>query len=401
MDLLVLAVFIVVYLGMVVGRIPGLALDRTGVALLGAIALVVAGRIEMPGVWDAVDTPTMALLFALMVVSSQFRMGGFYSEVVRRMGGVRVSPPRLLALLVGVAGFLSALLANDIVCLAMAPVLVEVCARRRLVPVPFLLGLACAANVGSAATLIGNPQNMLIGQIMHLSFAGYLAAACVPSVVGLFITWGVISWLYRGRWEGETELTGSVKAPRFDRWESVKGGGVLLVLVVGFLFAPVPREVLAMAGAGLLLCSRTMRSREFLALVDWQLLVLFVALFVVNHVMMTSGNLPGLMEEIAGTGVEVSHPAWLFGLTVVLSNLVSNVPAVMLLLPSASGDSAGYMLALASTLAGNLFIVGSIANIIVVDQAERMGVRISWGTHARVGVPVTLLTLAVTFFITY
>ncbi len=396
MDLLVLAVFGVVYLGMVVGRLPGLALDRTGVALLGAMALVVAGRIEMPRVWDAVDTPTMALLFALMVVSSQFRMGGFYSEVVRRIGAMNVSPPMLLAILVGVSGVLSALLANDIVCLAMAPMLVEACARRRLDPIPFLLALACSANVGSAATLIGNPQNMLIGQVMHLSFAGYLAAASVPSVLGLFLTWAVIVRLHRFRWEKETVLSAASQAPAFDRWESSKGGAVLLVLVVAFLFAPVPRELVAMAGAGLLLCSRKMRSREFLALVDWQLLVLFVALFVVNRVMVTSGNLERMMGGIAGTGLDVSHPAWLFGLTVVLSNLVSNVPAVMLLLPSAAGDSAGYLLALASTLAGNLFIVGSIANIIVVDQAERMGVRIGWSTHARVGVPVTLLTLAVT-----
>jgi Na+/H+ antiporter NhaD/arsenite permease-like protein len=157
------AVFIFVYLGIVLGEIPGLALDRTGVALLGALALVASERVSPAAAWQAVDVPTIALLFGLMVVSAQFRLGGFYTWLTRRLAGARVSPPVLLALLVGVVGGLSAVLANDIVCLAVAPLLVEGCARRGLNPVPFLLALACAANVGSAATLIGNPQNMLIG----------------------------------------------------------------------------------------------------------------------------------------------------------------------------------------------------------------------------------------------
>ncbi|MBU1156636.1 MAG: anion transporter, partial [Proteobacteria bacterium] len=158
MSGLVLAVFGLVYLGMILGRLPGLALDRSGVALLGAIVLVAAGRLPMGQVGQAVDMPTLALLFGLMIVSAQFRLGGFYSWVVRRLASLRHSPQVLLAQIVAVSGVLSSLLANDIVCLAMAPVLVELCARRGLNPVPYLLGLACAANVGSAATLIGNPQ---------------------------------------------------------------------------------------------------------------------------------------------------------------------------------------------------------------------------------------------------
>ena len=189
-DTIVLAVFGLVYLGMLLGEIPGLALDRTGVALLGALALVATERVTPAQAWAAVDVPTLALLFGLMVVSAQLRLGGFYTWVTRGSSTAEVSPAALLAALVAVAGALSAVLANDIVCLAMAPLLVEGCLRRRLDPVPFLLALACAANVGSAATLIGNPQNMLIGQTLQPAVRRLPAAtrSCRRSL-GLVAVW--------------------------------------------------------------------------------------------------------------------------------------------------------------------------------------------------------------------
>lgn len=394
MNQTVLAVFAFVYLGMILGEIPGLALDRTGVALLGAIALLAAGTVSPEAAWGSIDVPTIALLFGLMVVSAQFRLGGFYALVTRRLASARVSPGAVLALLVATSGVLSAFLANDIVCLAMAPILVEGCARRRLDPVPFLLALACASNVGSAATLIGNPQNMLIGQVLDLPFARYLLDAGVPSAIGLAAVWWIVRRQARGRWERETPLP-EVEAPAFDAWQSSKGLAVLGALVLLFLFTPWPRDVAALLAAGLLLTSRRMASRDILSLVDWHLLVLFMGLFVVNHALAASGATGSALAWLAASGVDAGHPGWLFSLTAALSNLVSNVPAVMLLLPAASHPLAGPILALSSTLAGNLFIVGSIANIIVVDQAARLGVRISWREHARVGVPVTLVTLAV------
>jgi len=393
-DLVVLAVFAFVYAGMVLGRIPGLALDRTGVALLGAIVLVTFGRVTVAQLSTIVDVPTIALLFGLMVVSAQFRMSGFYSQLVRRIAVVETSPTALLAMLIVMVGLLSALLANDIVCLAVAPVLVEGCTRRRLNPKPYLLALACAANVGSTATLIGNPQNMLIGQVLKLSFGRYLLDAGVPALLGLFVVWAVISLEQHGHWRMEMEAP-RVEAAPFDRWQTAKGGAVLGFLVVAFLATGWPREILALAAAGYLLCSRRMESREILGLVDWQLLVLFMSLFVVNHALSASGIMGASTAALAGHGVDLTHPVWLFGASVILSNVVSNVPAVMLLLPSATHPLAGPVLALSSTLAGNLLIVGSIANIIVVDQASRLGVTISWREHAKIGVPVTILTLAI------
>jgi len=275
-------VFVVVYLGMLLGEIPGLALDRTGVALLGALALVATERVTPAAAWAAVDVPTLALLFGLMVVSAQFRLGGFYTWVTRRIVSAPLGPSALLGAVVVVAGGLSALLANDIVCLAVAPLLVEGCARRGLAPLPFLLALACAANVGSAATLIGNPQNMLIGQTLRLSFAGFLADALVPAGLGLAVVWVLIHISVRGRWQATTPVP-PVDAPPLDLWQTSKGLVILALLVVGFLFTPVPREVLALGAAAVLLTSRKMASRDLIGLVDWHLLVLFIGLFVVNH----------------------------------------------------------------------------------------------------------------------
>lgn len=390
----VLAVFGFVYVGMIVGRYPGLAIDRTGIALLGAIALLAAGTVSAEAAWESIDVPTMGLLFGLMVLSAQLRLGGLYAAITRRIVAAQLGPEALLAVLIGVSGLLSALLANDIVCLAIAPLLAEACARRGLNPKPFLLALACAANIGSVATLIGNPQNMLIGQTLQLSFAGYLLDAGVPAALGLVALWWLVRRHAAGRWHAPTPVH-AVHAPAFNRWQTGKGVTVLGLLVAAFLWTPWPREIVALAAAGILLMSRRMHSRHMLGLVDWQLLVLFAGLFVVNHALQSSGLAQQAMDWLAARHVDVAHPAWMFTLTVLLSNLVSNVPAVMLMLPAAMHTAAGPALALSSTLAGNLFIVGSIANIIVVDQAAQFGVRITWQEHARLGLPVTLVTLLI------
>jgi Na+/H+ antiporter NhaD/arsenite permease-like protein len=274
-------------------------------------------------------------------------------------------------------------------------VLVEGCARRKLDPLPFLLALACAANVGSAATLIGNPQNILIGQALRLSFRSYLFDAGIPALLGLLATWAVIALQFRGRWHREIE-TPHINAPVFNRWQSFKGLTLTVVLMVAFLFLPrLPREGVALACAGVLLLSRRMSSRDMMALVDWQLLVLFIGLFVVNDAFARTGAMDRAIGFLRAEGADPTRPGVLFALSVALSNVVSNVPATMLLLPGATHPQAGAILALSSTFAGNLFIVGSIANIIVVTTARPLGVAIDFRTHFRTGLPVTAATLAI------
>jgi Na+/H+ antiporter NhaD/arsenite permease-like protein len=392
----ILIIFLIVYLGMILGGLPFLRLDRTGVALLGAIALISINALSLEQAVASIHLPTMALLFAFMVVSAQMRLGGFYDWVTHRLAGLALGPASLLGVLIVVSAALSAVFSNDIVCLAMAPLLVDACRRRGLAPVPFLLALACASNIGSAATLIGNPQNMLIGQTMRLSFDGYFLDAILPVALGLAASWALIAWQTKGRWEESA----ADAAPQdgnipFDAWQTAKGLIIAGALLVAFLVAPWPREHMALIGAGILLMSRQLRSRNMLGLVDWELLVLFMSLFVVNAAFQGTGFTEHAIAWLASLGVRLDQPGSLFGATFVLSNLVSNVPAVMLLMPVVHHPLGGVMLALVSTLAGNLLIVGSIANIIVVDAAARRGIGIDWRRHARVGVPVTLATLAI------
>jgi Na+/H+ antiporter NhaD/arsenite permease-like protein len=392
----IVVIFFMVYLGMILGGLPFLQLDRTGVALLGAIALIALDAMTPEQAAKSVHLPTIILLFSFMVVSAQLRLGGFYPWVTRRLATLPVAAPLLLAAVVATVGALSAIFSNDIVCLSIAPVLAAACVRRRLHPLPFLLALACASNIGSAATLIGNPQNMLIGSRLQLPFAGYAKEAFLPVVVGLITTWAVIAWQRRGNWSLTSELPHPAEEreePPLDRWQSAKGLAVAGVLLFVFLFTDWPRDVAALTGAGILLTSRRLHSNKMLGLVDWELLVLFTGLFVVNHGLELTGLPAAAVRDLAAWGLHLDQKAPLFGATLILSNTVSNVPAVMLLLPVATQTFAGPLLALVSTLSGNLFIVGSIANIIVVTAAARSGVIIDWRAHARVGLPVTLLTL--------
>jgi len=392
----VVAVFIVVYIGMLLGRLPRLQLDRTGVALLGAIVLIAGGAMSLSQAAKSIDLSTITLLFAFMVISAQLRLGGFYTRTAEAVTSLKSSPSLLLAAVILLTGVLSAVFMNDIVCLALPPVIIQTCRRRRLDPVPYLLAIACAANVGSAATLIGNPQNILIGQALRLSFSGYLIMAGIPSLLGLVIIWAVIAWQYRTRWHtGEDSLKELAENLQpWNGWESFKGLIIAGMLFVIFLFTGLPRDISALAAAGLLLMSRKLHSRTMLGLVDWQILVLFCGLFIVNHALAQTRVPELVVSELLGHGIDLAHPGWLFSITVLLSNTVSNVPAVMLLLPVASHPLAGPVLALSSTFAGNLLIVGSIANVIVVESAAAHGIRIDWRNHAPTGVIVTVLTLA-------
>ena len=421
LDWGVVAVFVLVYLGMILGGLPRVKLNRSGVALLGAIAVIGLGAVSVEDAARSVDLPTILLLFSFMVLSAQMRLGGFYTAVTQRVAALALGRPAFLGAIILVAAALSAVFSNDIICLAMTPVVARLCQQRRVDPVPFLVGLACAANIGSAATLIGNPQNMLIGSVLQLPFGAYVRQAALPVLGSLAVLWGWLVWGGCGgplrpfedqppplpspggggsktgtrTFDPSDSGFGPMQTPPFDAWQTAKGLTVALALLVVFLFTDWPREVAALVGAGVLLLSRRFHSSHVMGFVDWELLVLFMGLFVVNHAFAATGLATQAVAAMATHGVHLGEPGSLLLIGTGLSNLVSNVPAVMLLLPHVQGFEAGLLLALVSTLAGNLLLVGSIANLIVADLAARSGVLIDWRTHARIGVPVTLLTLAV------
>ncbi len=399
-DQIALLIFVLTYLGVALGEVPGLALDRTGFALLGALAMVVFGVVTPAEATAGVDVPTIVLLYSLMVVSAQFRLGGFYTRLALSLTAHLERPRWFLAKLMLASAVLSAVLANDIVCLAFTPVLTVTLLRAGRQPLPYLLGLAMASNIGSAATIIGNPQNMLIGQVGRLDFGPFLAWCGVPAALGLIVAYGLLLVLHPRAWGGPDrppeEQAGDW--PAFDAWHSGKGAVVTLALMASF-FTPVPREVSGLAAAGLLLCSRRLNTRSLLGLVDWHLITLFIGLFVVVHAVQAHGWPAALVAWLAGHGWNLADQPVLAAVSVVLSNLVSNVPATMLLVKFLPAGDPGpwYVLAVSSTFAGNLVTIGSIANLITMEQARVFGVRISFRDHARAGIPVTLATLLVLF----
>jgi Na+/H+ antiporter NhaD/arsenite permease-like protein len=279
----------------------------------------------------------------------------------------------------------------------MAPVLVDICRQRRLNPVPFMLGLAFSANAGSVATLMGSPQNMLIGEKLDLHFGQFLWEAGVPAVLSLVAVWAILALLYRGRWVLDKDPDGTVQADSIplSRLDVAKGLAVAGLLVGAFLFTSMPRDVLALAAAAILLLNRHYRSRELLEHVDWQLLVLFFGLFVVNGALQQTQLPQHLMANLQARGLDLQSPVWFFVLTAALSDVVSNVPCVMLLLPFATKPVDGAAMALASGLSSNLLVIGSLANIIVVDAAAKRGIKISFGEFSRSGVPITLVSLVI------
>jgi len=396
MTMTIVTIFSLVYVGMILGGFPGLKLDRAGIALLGAIAILAFGSMDPKAAWGAIDFSTIGLLFGLMILSAQFAMSGVYGTFSNRLARLQVGPRTLLALLIAVSGILGALLTNDVVAVAMAPVIIQISKERDLNPIPLLLALACATNAGSSATIIGSPQNILIGQSLKLSFTGFLYDAGIPSLISLGVIWVVISYFYRNRWQTATRPDD--QAPdmvSFDRWEMIKGLVTAVGIIAAFLFTEWPRELVALTAGGLLLINGRFRSKEMLDYEDWQLLVLFMGLFVVNAAFQQTHLPQQWIHDLRKFGIDLQSTAWIFILTALLSDIVTNVPSVMLLLPFADSPMAAPAMALASGLSSNLIIIGSLANIIVVDAAGRQGLKISFAEHARVGIPVTVISLLV------
>lgn len=317
MDLVVLGIFVVVYLSLILGRLPGFALDRTGVVLVGAIAIMASGHMSSEAAWDSVDIPTIGL----MIVSAQFGSSGFYSRLTSRLSALQVGDRTLLLVVILTTGVLSALLTNDIVVFAMTPVLVAGCSQRRLDPVPFLLGQMCAANIGSAATLIGNPQVIFVGQHFDLGFNAYLLDSLVPVLLSLLVAWLAICLVLRGSWrDGNLEVPAE-HLPAYLPYQAMKGVLAIGAIVLAYILTGWPHEIVALAVAGLLLMSRTVQSRRILDMVDWQLLLLFIGLFIINESMDASGTLNVLLAWVRDTGINLDSSAALYVVTALASNL--------------------------------------------------------------------------------
>jgi len=391
-----------VYVALAFGHLPGFRLDRTGAAVVGGMAMIALGKISAEAAWGAIDYQTIGLLFGLMIVSGAFTISGFYGWAAIKVATLKVSPPVLLACLIVMGAVLSSVLTNDVVVVAMTPLLVSITLSRNLNPIPFLLGFCFATNTGATATLIGSPQNMIVAQKLELSFTGFMGVTLVPALLSLPLVWACVSFCYRNNWQlsGGQQAQPLSEAPQIDLYETIKAAIITVLVIAGFIFAPWPREVVALMGAALILINRSaskVSSQQVLTTVDGNLLLLLAGLFIVNAALAQTGMPQHLINYLQGHGVDFNSPSMLFLIASALSNIVGNNPAVMLLMPflPTGGDTLalGAALALGTGFSSNMVIFGSLAGIIVVEQAARRGVTITMAEFCRSGIPVTLLSM--------
>ncbi|HVX38646.1 MAG TPA: anion transporter [Gemmatimonadaceae bacterium] len=394
-----LVILVVTYLLIAFQRVPFLRLNRPAAALLGAVAMVTIGGLPLREAYAAIDLDVMVFLIGVLLITGYLEAGGFFQWAARRVVARAHSPRTLLAMVVATSGLLSAFFVNDTVCLVLTPLVLAAVRPLGVRPLPFLLAIALAANVGSAMTPTGNPQNMLIGVSSGIHFARFVGTLALPSLGGLVIVYAVLAVVHRRELSNGFCEVPDQEPVAFDRPLVIRALLVFVGALVCWL-AGLSLPLVAIAAAGVLLAIAQRDPGEAFAHVEWPLLVFFGALFVV---MRGARDLPlvASLTSVAGSqlhGVLVHDAVITSGAMVALSNLVSNVPAVILWLPVVPHVAAPafvwLVMAMSSTFAGNLTLLGSMANLIVAERAEARGERLGFVEYLRAGVPVTVLTLA-------
>jgi Na+/H+ antiporter NhaD/arsenite permease-like protein len=386
-------IFALTYLVLAIGRLPGLRVDRTGAAIIGASLMVAVNALTMREAQQAINFDTIILLFGMMIVVANLQLSGFFSLVAERVVEHAHRPVLLLIAMVAIAGFFSAFFVNDTMCLVLTPLVLEISETLRRNPVPYLLAVAMASNIGSVATITGNPQNMMIGSFSGIPYRQFLALLAPIALAGLALTVLVIFLAYRAEFASHARVHVAKRPVRVDRWLMWKAIVASVAMIVMFFSGwPVPK-VAVVAGA-LLLITRRVNPEKVYRRIDWSLLVMFVGLFVViAGVEKTS--LEKNLAAFAGQ-IHLDNVFLLSAFSAVLSNLVSNVPAVLVFKPFVAHlqnpTQAWLTLAMSSTLAGNLTVLGSVANLIVIQQA-RHKVTIGFWEYFRVGAPLAILTI--------
>jgi len=389
-------IFVGSYIALAIGRIPGLSIDRAGIALVGAGLMIASGAPPLEGAYEAVDGNTIALLLGMMIVVASLRLSGFFAVANAWAIAHARRPLILLGAVVATSGVFSAFLVNDAICLVLTPLVLELTVALGRRPAPYLLAVAMASNVGSTATITGNPQNMMIGSYSHIPYAQFALALTPVALVGLIVTVALIALFYREEFFGDARLQATLPKMTANRALMVRSLLATLVLIASFFAGVVPAKAALIVG-GLLLLTRRVKSRRVYQEIDWSLLLMFAGLFVIVAGAQRALLSPDIIADVGR--LHLDQVPVLSAITAVLSNLVSNVPAVLMLKPFVEGfkdhDRTWLIIAMASTLAGNFTVLGSVANLIVVQTAAASGVTISFWDYFRVGAPLTIVTLAI------
>lgn len=394
-----LVIFTLTFIGVSVTRLPWVKVDRPATAFMGAVAMVLFSVLTFPEAIATVDWDTIGLLLGMMVVIGALQADGYTGTFALSLFGRARSPTWLLAIVVIFTGVASAFLVNDAVVLVTTPLIIAYCRDRGLNPIPFLLAEAMASNIGSAATITGNPQNVLIGLRSGISFGRFLILLLPVTALSSVVLILVTRRMFRNDLAAPfpDKPAGKVDGPRAR--PRIRPSLVILALVVvAFIMSPwlgIELPLIALVGAAMVLVASGHHPRDVFRRVDWVLLLFFTGLFVVIGGVVHQGLFDGIVNrvdlrnDLAGIGS-------IHGISLVLSQAISNVPFTVLMLPVMehhAGDLLWLSLAAGATLAGNLTLIGAVANLIVAEGAAAMGVRISFWQFLRLGLPVTAITL--------
>lgn len=384
------------------GRFP---LDRPAVALLGGALMLVAGILTPAQALASINLDVILLLVGMMILVSGLDVCGFFDLVSTRIAARARNQTSFLAGLMVAAAFLSALVLNDAIALLMTPIVVRSARTLRVRPVPYLVALAVAANIGSVATEIGNPQNAYIAITSGIPFVSFTAVLLPVMLVCLAVSIGLVWFAFRKDLSAPIVRTADLPPIRLQRNGLAVTLGIGLAVVAAFFLSTPPwLPLIAIAGGAFVLFFlpfvSTASARVLVGKVDWSIVLFFVGLFVLLGGVQVSGLSGGIQSGFTDAfGGQSGGLAWLTGLSALLSNLISNVPAVLLLAQVVQGAGGSHLLWLAlassSTLAGNATILGAACNVIVVQIASREGIEVSMKDFVKAGVPVTLVTLAI------
>ncbi len=382
--------------GIAIGSLPKLRMNRATISLVGATFLILTGAITLEDAYTSIDLDTISLLLGMMIINVNLGISGFFQFISSKIIHYSKTPIDLLLLIIFSSGALSAIFLNDTICLMLTPLIIEITTQLNRNPIPYLIALATSANIGSVATIIGNPQNMIIGMSSNISFIHFTKALIIPSLLSLFILFLIIVTIYRGEFSKSKfvqnpEFKFRIYKPLFNK--SIFSGIIFIIMIITGYQLPLA----ALTSASILLITRRLKPQRVFIEIDWSLLVFFASLFVITGSIERNALTQKLFHLIEPMTRGNSHLFVFF--SAMLSNLVSNVPAVMLVKPFiiqfVNPEKTWLLLAMSTTFAGNLTLIGSVANLIVAESAKHYGIKLNFGEYLKVGLLITIISIVI------
>lgn len=397
-ETIALIIFVITYIGIIFTRLPKVNIDRPSAAFIGAVAMLAFSVVSFEEAVSFIDFNTIFLLLGMMIVVAALKFDGFFNLITEKTLQFANSRLKLLIGVVFITGIASAFLVNDAVVLIFTPIIISICQRVKINPLPYLIAEILSSNIGSVMTITGNPQNMLIGLNSGISYVDFLLKLFPISLVGLVLCIFVVRLIYRKEFRDKSKLS-YVASDKYNVRDMYSSIIVFVLVVLAFFFGKLlglSIAVIALAGASLIILFGKHKPEKLIKDVDWVLLLFFASLFIVVGAVQKVGLLDGILN----IGLEENFAGLIsiHSISLVLSQVLSNVPYTVLMLPLMNvvdSETLWLALASASTLAGNATIIGAMANIIVIESADNFGVKIGFWEFFKSGIIITILTFVV------